>query len=127
MTANWQTSAAWQLRVNHGIKFSNESIQGNAWKGLTDLMGMQLIYDFNEDWDLTMQVAALQVRHLNNYQPNAGLSLGYNMMDNFWLSMGYNFVGFYDKDFAVAEYTREGIFMRFRFKYDQDSLQDMLK
>ena len=58
---------------------------------------------------------------------SAGFALGYNMFENFWLSMGYNFVGFYDQDFAAAEYTRAGTYMRFRFKYDQNSLADMLK
>ncbi|MDX8387961.1 MAG: OmpA family protein [Ghiorsea sp.] len=127
MTANWQTDAAWQLRLNHGIKLSDESIATSSWSGLTDLMGMQLIYDFNEDWDVTVQSAVLRVRHLSQTQPLAGFAVGYNMFDNFWLSSGYNFVGFYDQDFTAAEYSREGFYIRFRFKYDQDSLGDMLK
>ena len=127
MTANWQTTASWQLRFNHGIKLSDETIQGDAWSGLTDLLGMYVIYDINESWDVTMQAASLRVRHLNNYQPTAGFALGYNMFENFWLSMGYNFVGFYDQDFTAAEYTRAGTYIRFRFKYDQNNLADMLK
>ena len=127
MTANWQTTASWQVRLNHGIKLSDETIQGDTWSGLTDLLGMYVIYDVNESWDVTMQAAALRVRHLGNYQPTAGFALGYNMFENFWLSMGYNFVGFYDQDFTAAEYTQAGTYMRFRFKYDQNSLADMLK
>ncbi len=127
LTANWQTTEAWQLRFNHGVKLSNETIGSDSWSGLTDLLGTQLIYDVNDDWDLTLQAAALRVRHLHNYQPNAGLAVGYNMFDNFWLSMGYNFVGFYDQDFTAAEYSKEGMYMRFRFKFDQNSLEDMLK
>ena len=88
---------------------------------------MQLISYVNAVWVVSMQTAASQVRHLGNLQPNAGLAVGYNMFDNFWLSMGYNFVGFYDADFTAAEYSREGVFMRFKFKFDQNSLGDMLK
>lgn len=127
MTANWQTYDAWQLRFNHGIKLSDESIGTSSWSGLTDLFGMQLIYDFTDHWDFTIQASALRVRHLNNYQPNAGLAVGYNMFDNFWLSLGYNFVGYYDQDFTGAEYARKGIYMRFRFKYDQNTLEEWLK
>jgi uncharacterized repeat protein (TIGR01451 family) len=127
MTANWQTTASWQIRFNHGIKLSNETIQGDTWSGLTDLLGMYVIYDVSENWDVTMQAAALRVRHLHNYQPTAGFALGYNMFENFWLSMGYNFVGFYDQDFTAAEYTQAGTYIRFRFKYDQNNLADMLK
>ena len=113
--------------MNHGIKLTDESIAGSTWSGLTDLIGTQFIYDFNEDWDLTMQAATLRVRHLNNYQSNLGLALGFNMFDNFWVSLGYNFTGFYDQDFTAAEYARKGVYMRFRFKFDQNSLEDMLK
>jgi len=127
MTANWQTTAAWQLLFNHGIKLSNETLGGTTTSGISDLLALQLIYDFTSEWDLTAQTAALRVRTLAQVQPNYGLAIGYNMLDNFWLSMGYNFVGFYDPDFTAAEYTREGIFMRFRFKFDQDSLEGMLK
>jgi len=127
MTANWQTNESWQVRFNHGIKWTDESMGNNTWSGVTDLAGVHLIYDFNEDWDLTMQAAALRVRHLNNYQPNTGVAVGYNMFDNFWLSLGYNFTGFYDQDFTAAEYARKGVYLRFRFKFDQNSLEDMLK
>jgi len=127
MTANWQSYDAWRLRLNHGIKFTDESMGASSWSGLTDLVGMQWIYDFNDDWDLTLQAAALRVRHLNQYQPNAGIALGFNVFDNFWFSLGYNFVGFYDQDFTAAEYARKGVYMRFRFKFDQNNLEDMLK
>jgi len=127
LTANWQSQAAWQVRFNHGIKFSDEKIATGVWSGLTDLVGLELIYDFNEDWDITTHASTLRVRHLNNTQSGLGVAVGFNVFDNFWLSWGYNFTGFYDQDFAAAEYSREGIFMRFRFKFDQNSLEDMLK
>jgi len=126
MTANWQSDAAWQLRVNHGIKLSKESIDTSSWSGISDLAGLQLTYDYNEDWDVTVQALALRVRDLGDKQQSVGLAVGYNMFDNFWLGLGYNVVGFYDQDFAAAEYSRAGTYFRFRFKYDQDSLKDML-
>ncbi len=127
MTANWQSYDAWRIRFNHGIKWTDESITTGSWSGLTDLLGAQFIYDFNEDWDLTLQAATLRVRHLNNYQANAGIAIGFNMIDDLWVSLGYNFAGFYDQDFAAAEYARKGLYMRFRFKFDQDSLEEWLK
>ena len=127
MTANWQSYDAWQLRFNHGIKLTDETIGASSWSGLTDLLGMQLTYDLNADWDLTLQAATLRVRHLNNAQTSAGFALGYNMFDDLWLSAGYNFVGFYDQDFTAAEYAREGLYLRFLFKFDQSSLEEWIK
>jgi hypothetical protein len=42
-----------------------------------------------------------------------------------WLSVGYNFKGFYDQDFTAAHYTAQGVFIRFRFKFDQDTVREM--
>jgi hypothetical protein len=39
-----------------------------------------------------------------------------------WVSVGYNFVGFYDADFSASEFTSQGPVIRFRFKLDQSSV-----
>jgi len=49
--------------------------------------------------------------------------VGYNVVTNFWLTLGYNFAGFDDKDFAQARYTAAGPFLRFTFKADQGLLK----
>ncbi len=127
LTANWQSHDVWQLRLNHGIKFTDETLAATAWSGLTDLFGMYFIYDIADHWDVTAQAAVLRVRHLHNYQPGYGLAVGYNVLDNFWLSLGYNFAGFYDQDFTGAEYARKGAYLRFRFKFDQNILAEWVK
>jgi hypothetical protein len=43
-------------------------------------------------------------------------------MQNAWVSLGYNIVGFTDKDFSVSDYTAQGPFVHFRFKFDQNSV-----
>jgi len=41
---------------------------------------------------------------------------------NLWLSAGYNYFGFYDKDLSGQDYTNPGYFMRMRFKFDEHLL-----
>ena len=41
-------------------------------------------------------------------------------MQNAWVSLGYNLLGFQDEDFSAADYTAQGPFVRFRIKFDQD-------
>jgi len=43
------------------------------------------------------------------------------------VNLGYNLVGFDDKDFSQANYTAQGPFVRFRFKFDQQSVFDAAK
>ena len=52
-----------------------------------------------------------------------GADVGYNIGKNMWLTLGYNFEGFDDDDFAAARYTSAGPFLRFTFKADQHLLK----
>ena len=54
---------------------------------------------------------------------SAGISAGYRLMDNTWLTVGYNFMGFTDGDFSGAEYRSRGVYASLRVKFDQDTLQ----
>ena len=51
------------------------------------------------------------------------MSTGWNLGKDLWLSIGYNFDGFKDKDFSLAEYTAQGAYLKVRFKFDQDTLK----
>ncbi|MDZ7686190.1 MAG: hypothetical protein U5O39_15270 [Gammaproteobacteria bacterium] len=53
-----------------------------------------------------------------------GVSLGYNVADNVWMSLGYNFSGFSDEDFLGADYTAKGVYLKYRVKFDQHSLDN---
>jgi hypothetical protein len=59
------------------------------------------------------------------YSNSYGIETGWDIHKNMWLSVGYNFKGFYDQDFTGAHYTAQGVFLRFRFKFDQDTVREM--
>ncbi len=48
-------------------------------------------------------------------------------MENAWISIGYNVAGFTDKDFSNANYTAQGPYIQYRFKFDQNSVKEGLK
>ena len=54
---------------------------------------------------------------------SGGPSIGITPFDNGWLSVGWNVVGFHDRDFEEARYTRSGPYVTMRFKFDQLSLE----
>jgi hypothetical protein len=41
------------------------------------------------------------------------------------ITLGYNVVGFHDRDFEEARYTRDGPFITFKLKFDQTTFQDL--
>ena len=54
------------------------------------------------------------------HQYGAGAEAGYLLMSNLWVSGGYNFYGFSDRDLEGEDYTRAGPYARLRFKFDED-------
>ncbi len=120
----------WQLALQLGVKYLKENIAMTEYSGVTNLYGMEYRYDLNSEWDLGAQVSSLHSINTSQSDTSAGLSIGHNFMENIWLSLGYNFVGFEDRDFASARTTSQGIYLRFRIKFDQQSLKegmDLLK
>ena len=56
-----------------------------------------------------------------------GPSIGVSPIDNVWVSAGYNFQGFKDDDFEAAEYSREGVYLQMRIKFDQNTASGLLR
>jgi hypothetical protein len=56
-----------------------------------------------------------------------GVELGFMVMENLWLSGGYNFYGYRDEDFANGEYTNKGTYLRLRYKFDEDLFPKAVK
>ena len=56
-----------------------------------------------------------------------GMSVSRVLVDNVWVSLGYNLIGFYDAEFSGADYTAQGPFFRIRAKFDQLSVKEALE
>ena len=52
--------------------------------------------------------------------------LGYVLMKNMWVSAGYNWAGYRDRDFSQGEWTDRGPFVTFRYKFDQETVKELL-
>ena len=55
------------------------------------------------------------------------MSVGRILVDNVWISLGYNLTGFYDEEFSGADYTAQGPYFRIRAKFDQLTVKDAIK
>jgi hypothetical protein len=57
-----------------------------------------------------------------NIAYSGGPVLTVTPFENANISLGYNIVGFEDRDFEDSRYTRSGPFITFKLKLDQNSL-----
>ncbi len=80
----------------------------------------RLTYDITENWDMGL-MGSLFAGQAGARQKSLGLEMGYLMQQNLWLSAGYNAAGYTgDPDLIGYEYTRRGVFLRLRFKFDEN-------
>lgn len=110
-----------QLSINYGVKYVIDHFDGDEYNGMTHLLGSEYRHDFTKLIDLGVHVHTLYSANSNNYLYSTGLSVGFQLARNVWLSLGYNLDGFDDRDFSAAGYTAQGPYLQFRMKFDQDT------
>ena len=121
--ANYKPGYENQLSLNYGIKYALNNFSGTEYSGITHLIGGEYRHDINSQFDFGMHAHTLYSTNSSNHKYSLGVSAGWSMAKNVWLSLGYNFDGFEDDDFSAAGYTAAGPYIRFRLKFDSDSIK----
>ena len=116
----------WQASFHFGGKYVLTGIGGQSFDSVTTLGAFEVRLNLTPTWDLGFNSGALSSWGLDTHDWSTGLSLGHTFAKNVWVSLGYNFVGFIDTDFTAARYTSPGVYVRFRVKFDQESLAGLL-
>jgi hypothetical protein len=124
LVANYRPRKELQISLQYGAKYVRDSIGGQSFIGFTDHIGIETRYDITKAWDIGMRASLLHSWHSGQYEYSCGPSTGYNIFDNAWVSLGYNIFGFEDKDFSSANYTAQGPYVRFRMKFDQQTVKE---
>ena len=125
--ANYKPPGPHQVSLQLGIKYVVDSIDDQEYSGFTTLVGAEYRYDFARRWDLGIHASALNSFEAGNMQYSSGISIGHNLFQDTWISVGYNVVGFDDDDFVAAEYTARGPFVKLRVKFDQYTARRFLQ
>jgi hypothetical protein len=100
-----------------------DSIDGTSYIGYTDLVGVELRHDLAEDWDTGAHASMLHNWKGGAQSYAVGASLGYRVIENAMILVGYNVLGFNDGDFTGAGFRTRGFFVTLRMKVDQDTLK----
>jgi len=127
LNANYKPNRRTQVSLQYGAKYVRETIDGDDYSGFTDLYGLEGRYDLTERWDVGVRGSILHSWRSELFDYSSGVSVGCNLVRNVWISAGYNFIGFQDEDFSRADFTAQGPFVKFRLKFDQNSVKDLLK
>jgi len=123
---NYKPDNRLQLAGQYGAKFVLDTFDDETYTGFTDLIGLEARYDITRHWDIGLRTSILHSWNAGQVDYSAGASVGYAIVKNAWLSVGYNFIGFEDEDFSQGSYTAQGPFVQFRFKFDQQTVREMV-
>jgi hypothetical protein len=119
LMADYRLGSRNELSVMYGTKYAIDTFGAREYTGLVSLLGIEHRFDITDRFDIgtrgSVAASSAGVRY------GAGLSVGWQMLRDVWLSAGYNVAGFEDRDFYENEYTRHGPFFQFRTKIDQNT------
>src|SRR5690606_19705232 len=105
LRGNYHPSRAWWLSGRFAYKNVNELLLGTVKDGYrAALLGSRETYDITNRWSLGGIVSVLQGSG-GARQFAYGVEAGYILMDNLYLTMGYNWRGFRDDDLTGSDYT----------------------
>lgn len=118
VNANYHPNRPLWLDGRLAAKYSIDSFGG--YKAY--LAGGRVIYDITEKIDLGVLTNTMVSPTGKATQYAHGVEAGYNLAQNLWLSAGYIWRGFHDTDLTGSDYTDHGLFIRIRFKFDENLL-----
>jgi FimV-like protein len=118
--ADWHPSRPWWITGRVAGKWQKDRFENGVRDEFrAQLVSGRVVYDLTEDWDVGL-LAAGQFGQRGAVQKAFGVEVGRLLRQNLWLSVGANLTGFDgDRDLAGYEYTREGVYIRLRFKFDE--------
>ena len=108
LNANRRLGATNQLGLQYAFKYVRSDFSTTEVTGFTDLIGLDYSHGFGGRWEAGIHTSVYHSYRSEVFDYGVGVDLGYNVTDDMWLSVGYNFIGFHDDDFAAARYTAQG-------------------
>lgn len=114
-----------EFTLFYGSKYVLSRFDAQDFKGYTHLLGIEARLDLTTWLDLGVSGSIRHSVDANNFAFAVGPTIGVTPFANAWISVGYNILGFRDRDFEEARYTRDGFYIMMRLKFDQETTQDL--
>lgn len=102
-------------------KYAAKLARDGEFSSYTDLIAARLLYDLTDRWDLGAEYRLLNNHKVNTLYQGGAFEVGYRVVKNLWASAGYSFDRF-DADLTGDGYQGEGIYLKIRVKFDENTL-----
>ena len=121
---NWrpQVLKGTDLMAQYAFKFVDVSDSGHSF---TDMVRLRVMKDITRYLECGAHAATLIQHETGTIDLSWGVEAGVKVVKNVWLTLGYNFRGFTDKDFDDARAWAQGPYMKVRMKFDENTVKDV--
>ena len=111
-----------EIALFWGTRYTSDRYGRDDVKGWSNVLGADIRFDLGERFEIGFAGTARIGLDADARAFAGGPQFGFRPFDNGWLQLGWNVVGFSDRDFSENRYTRDGPYVTARFKFDQTSL-----
>ena len=120
LRANYHPSRPWFISGRFATKRVNELLNGTVNDSYNaSLIGGRVTYDITNRWSVG-GITTMLVGKGGARQHAYGVEVGYTVVDNLLMTLGYNWRGFRDDDLTGSDYTNRGWVLGLRYKFDED-------
>lgn len=120
LRTNYHPSRPWWISSRFAYKRVNELLLGTVNDSYhAALLGARVTYDITNRWSIG-GITTVLVGKGGAKQYAYGVEVGYTVMDNLIVGLGYNWRGFRDDDLTGSDYTNRGWVLNVRYKFDED-------
>ncbi len=122
------TEGVYQLnsRLQLSGKYAGKLSRDNDYSSYTDLVSARIIYDVTDRIDLGAEYRLLTSHKLNSTLQGGNLEIGYRVVKNLWMSLGYSLDDF-DADLIGDDYQGKGPYIKLRFKFGENTIRKLFK
>ena len=124
LSVNWTLpESGHQVSVFWGTRYTDTRLGADDVRGWSNILGADLRFNLTSTIDIGVSATVRRGIGGGSTRYAVGPSIGFAPVENGWFSIGWNFAGFDDRDFADERRTRSGPYATFRLRFDQLSLQ----
>ena len=109
-----------------GTRYATDRFGQDDVRGWSNVFGADMRFDIDDVADIGAAATVRIGSNGSNIAYAGGPVLTVTPFKNTNISLGYNIVGFADRDFEAARYTRSGPFITVKLKFDQTSFRESI-
>ena len=114
-----------EVSVFWGSRYVADKIDQDDLSGWSNVVGADIRFDLGEKVDVGLSGTIRESNGGRAISYSGGPSISLSPFENSYITVGYNVVGYHDRDYADTRYTRSGPYVTLKLKFDQNSLSGL--